>query len=171
MSIETLGLFFPLILGIHNAEEYLRYHDFVRPHHRRIPGRFLSRPVIRNAAVFLTLVAAVVCVLAWLRGTELLSRVVVASTVALALNALGHVGMTMMQRTVMPGTVSAVALVLPYSVCVIVMFRASTEASWASLLGMAGLGLLLIPASVAVFLLLGYAAMLLEQRFRGTPDV
>ena len=171
MNVVTLAPFFPVILGIHNAEEYLRYDDFVHVHRGRVAARLLARPVIRNAGVLLTLAAAVLCVLTWLRGSALLIDAFLVAMFALTLNALGYVVMTIRQRAMTPGTASAVGLVLPYSLWVITVFRASTGVPWTSLLGMAGLGLLLIPASVAVFLLLGYSAMLLEQRFRGTPDV
>jgi hypothetical protein len=168
MDIATLTLFFPFILGIHNAEEYLRYDDFVRDYHGRVPARFLRRPVIRNAGVLLTLGAAAVCLLALLSQSEVLGQVFVVATFALTLNALGHIVMSLRRRSITPGTVSAVMLVLPYSALVIVVLRATTDASWRWMLRMAGLGALLIPLAVAVFLLLGYAVWLLQRRFRGS---
>ena len=170
MNVATLSLFYPVILGIHNAEEYLRYNDFVRAHRGRVTARLLARPVIRNAGVLLTLAATVLCVLVWLRGSDLLIEAFVVAVFALMLNAFGHVAMTLRQRAITPGTISAVALVLPYSVWVIVAFRTSTGASWMSLLGTAGLGLLAIPLAVTVFLLLGYSAWLIQEPSRVEPD-
>jgi hypothetical protein len=170
MNIATLSLVFPVILGIHNAEEYLRYGDFVRDYQGRVAARFLRKPIIRNAGVLLTLVAAVVCLLAWLSHNEVLTEIFVVATFALALNALGHVVMSLRRRSITPGSVSAVMLVLPYSVLVIVVLRAATDASWRWILCMAALGALLIPLAVVVSLLLGYAAWLLQRRLRGEAE-
>nr|WP_063573148.1 HXXEE domain-containing protein [Luteibacter rhizovicinus] len=170
MNLSTLCLFFPFILGIHNAEEYLHYGDFVRDYDGRVTARFLGRPVIRNAGVLLTLVAAVVCLLACLSQNEVLTEIFVVATFALTLNALGHIVMSLRRRSITPGTVSAVLLVLPYSVLVIIVLRASSDTSWGSILRMAGFGMLLIPLAVAVFLLLGYATWLLQRRLRGEAE-
>ena len=103
MSIYALGLLFPIILGVHNAEEYFRRDDFLRGYPPRI-ARLLSRQAIRTAMVLLTMAAALISVLAWWLRTTWLLDVAVVADFALALNALGHVGRSIRWRSLAPGT-------------------------------------------------------------------
>jgi hypothetical protein len=156
MTIYTLNLLFPIILGIHNAEEYGRHDDFIRDYPARV-ARYVSPPVVRAAMVWLTLAAAVVSVLAWIYRTSWLLDIALVADFALLLNAFGHIGRSMYRRSLTPGTVSAVCLVLPYSAVVTAMLRHSENMSWGRIASLLALGVPAIPVTVAICLALGYA--------------
>jgi hypothetical protein len=163
MNICALGLLFPMILAIHNAEEYFRHAQFARIFHSRLASRFLARPVIRMAMILLTIAATTLSVLAWIYRTPVLVDAVVVASFALMLNAFGHVMVSMRCRALTPGTISAAALVLPYSAAVIATLRMNEGMSWAWMGRMALLGFPVIPVAVGVFMLLGYAVSLLMR--------
>ena len=166
MNIYELGLLFPVILGIHNAEEYFYHGDFIHTYPSRV-ARFLSKQVIRTAMVLLTLTAAIVSALAWGYRASWLLDISIVADFALMLNAFSHIGRSIRRRSLTPGLLSAVCLVLPYSAAVMATLRLSEGMSWEEIARLVALGIPTIPLAVAIFLALGYALSFVK-RFMAT---
>jgi hypothetical protein len=156
MSFPALNLLFPVVLAIHNLEEYSRYDDFMRAYHVRLPAKFTTRPVMRDATVLLTLAVAVLDGLTYFYKGAVLVAISETAIFALMLNGVGHCILSLKRRSLIPGTLSAVALVLPYSAIAIASMPMSKGESIRSLLVYALLGGLATPLAVATFLSISY---------------
>lgn len=162
MTFVTLNLVFPIILAVHNLDEYSRYDEFVHASPVRLPDYLTERRVVRNAAILLTLAVAVLAVLTDISGSTVLitfSRVAIFS---LLLNGISHCVASVKRRTVTPGTLSAVFLVLPY--CAVAIFNMRTSS--VSMLGDAAIGALITPVAIVICLWLGYATARLAEPAR-----
>jgi len=156
MTFAALNLLSPLVLAAHNADEYRRYEDFVREYHGRLPAKLASRSVMRNAAILLPIAAAAIAVPAYLWRAPTLMTIARIAIFALMLNAIGHCALSLKRRSMLPGTHSAIALVLPYSsVCVFVM-RTQLADSWWFLVRCAALGAVAVPLAVFSSLSISY---------------
>ncbi len=123
MTFATLNRAFPLVLAIHNLEELRRYDDFASGFSLpRFPGR-RDRATMRAAALVLTAIAVINSGVTYLvdGSTELLISEI--ATFALAVNALVHCALSFLRRRVVPGTLSAALVVLPYTAIAIVVMR------------------------------------------------
>ncbi len=156
MTFAALNLLFPVLLAIHNVEEYSRCDEFIRVYPGRLAQRFTTRRVIRDAATLLTLAVAGISVLAYALRTEILIRISQVAIFALALNAIGHCVVSIKRRRFTPGTFSAITLVLPYSVVAIVMMHVRLGEPVAALVGWAVLGAAALPIAIVLFLAMGY---------------
>ena len=80
------------------------------------------------------------------------------------LNGIGHSILSVRRRRLLPGTLSAVTLVLPYSAIAIAVMRADLGDSAGSLLRSVAFGALAAPLAIAAFLWLGYGTDRLVAR-------
>ncbi len=90
MTFIVVYLLFPLVLAIHNVDEYSRHGDFVRIYHSRLAAKLTSSSAIKLALIWLTLAAAVLSVLTYAYPHPLLLMVARIALFALMLNGLGH---------------------------------------------------------------------------------
>lgn len=155
MALDVVVLLFPLVLALHNLDEYARYEAFVDAYHSRLPAKLTTRPAVFWAATTLTIAAAVICLSAFLWQRPVLLLVAKVSICALLLNAVGHCLLSLKRRRWLPGTVSACILVLPYGLIALIVIWKSGGASAAAIIRYALLGAITIPLAVAVFLLVG----------------
>lgn len=156
MNLLVLILLFPIVLAIHNADEYFRCDEFIRAYHGKFAARFITRPVVRNAMVLLTITATTMGLLTWIYRSQVLVEISIVAIFALMLNAVSHILMSLKRRSRTPGTLSAVVLVLPYSAVVIATLRLTLGMPWISMLRFAALGFITTPVAVVLFLFLGY---------------
>ena len=157
MSFPAFNLLFPLVVCVHNAEEYRRLHEFSTTFHGVLPRVLGTRTVLRNAMILLTLSAAFVSTLTFLRPSGALLSIAKAAVLALMLNALGHALMSLRRRAWVPGAVSAVTLVLPYGAISLLLMHQGGDADQ-RLLWLAVAAALATPVLSSIFLGLGYAA-------------
>ncbi len=157
MTVDVLVLLFPLVLAIHNLDEYLRYEDFIRIYHPRLPAKLTTRTAVFWAATALTAFAALICIGAFISRSPTLMLIAKVSICALMLNAVSHCALSIKRRVLLPGTRSAGLLVLPYSVLALAVMRSHGGESAGDLLRYAALGAIAIPVAVACFLCIGYA--------------
>lgn len=66
MTFDYLVLLLPIVLAIHNVDEYRRFDDFVKTFHRWLGPRVLYRLVVFSAATLLTFAVAVLCALTFI---------------------------------------------------------------------------------------------------------
>jgi uncharacterized protein with HXXEE motif len=156
MTFAAVNLLFPVVLAIHNFDEYSRYDDFIRAYHPRLGRKLSTRRVFRDALILLTSAAAGLGALTYVYQSAGLLTISKIAIFALLLNALGHCILSLKRRELVPGTLSAVALVLPYSAVAIVIMRASLGDSFRSLFRDAIFGLILAPLAILSLLWISY---------------
>jgi hypothetical protein len=155
-TFEWVTVLLPLIVAVHNVDEYARYDDFVRAYHSRFLAKRVSRPAIRNTLIAVTLFAAVIAGLAYVRKGGVYLALCNTTIFAFMENAIGHCLLSLKRRTLVPGTLSAAVLVLPYSIVAIASMRADLASSYSSLLLLAACGAVAMPLFIIGFLWLGY---------------
>ncbi len=121
MTLVNFALLFPVVLAIHNIDEYVRYDDFIQAGYPSWLAKKLTRPIVRRAAVLLTLAAAVLVALTYFNRSDVLITISKVAIIALGLNGIGHCLLSLKNRAVLPGTLSAIVLVLPYSAIAVMM--------------------------------------------------
>ncbi len=156
ISTYTVNLLFPVVLAIHNADEFLRYEQFIQVYHSRIAPRFVTRKSIGYAALLITIAATVLSVFTWLYENAILMKMSAIAVFALLLNAAGHVIMSIRRGSLTPGTFTAITLVIPYSLAMIFLLHADLGMSWTTMANLAALGLLAAPLAIVTFIFLGY---------------
>jgi hypothetical protein len=149
---------------VHNVDEYAKYDDFVNAYHPRLARKLTSRPVIRHAAILLTVFVALLAGLAYIYKGGIFAAICKVAIFALLLNAIGHCVLSLKRRRILPGTLSAALLIMPYSIVAIVIMRADFGDSYSYLLLLAALGAITVPLTVILFLWLGYGICRLEAR-------
>lgn len=156
MSFRILILLLPLVVGLHNVEEYRRYDEFVRIYFRRgLLARLMSRAVLRYALTFVTLAAIVLCAWTYVSRTEMLLITSRVAIFALGGNAVGHCVLSVIRRSITPGTVSAALVVLPNSVLAVITMRVVLGDSLIALVSYACLGAVTVPLAVIASILVG----------------
>ena len=166
MTFRTLNLCFPLVLAIHNAEEYLHGDAFAAVW----PLSFLhergTRRILRNALLLLTAGAALTSAATYISRDKRLLTLSRAATFALLLNALGHGAASLVRRRWQPGTVSAVFLVLPYSAAAIAAMRVPRQDMSRFLFRSGLLGAMTLPLATAGFLAISFGLARVERLLR-----
>ena len=123
MRFGTLVLALGLAAGVHNLEEWRGYEKWVQAYHERLNVRLRNRRVFGFALIFLSVTVLVLGVLECVEGpgrTTICSRIVV---FALLVNALGHCAKSLRTRQLVPGTVSALLLIIPLALIAISVMR------------------------------------------------
>jgi hypothetical protein len=164
MALDWITLLLPLVLAVHNVDEYAKYEDFVKAYHPRLSKKLTARPVIRNAVALLTVSVALLAGLAYMYQGGVLRTVCKVAVFALLLNAISHCMLSLKRRRILPGTMSAAVLILPYSVVAIVIMHSECGDSYSFLALLAALGALTVPLATALFLGLGYGMSRWEAR-------
>jgi hypothetical protein len=120
--------------------------------------------------ILLTLAVAVLTCLTYIRQSPILVTLSKVAVFAIMLNGIGHCILSLKRRKLAPGTLSVVALVMPYSFIAIAAMRTSLGDSFASLLPCAIYGALAIPLATLSFLWIGYGFAYLAARTQNGSD-
>ena len=123
MRLGPLILALGLAAAVHNLEEWRGYEKWVKAYHERLNVRLSNRRVFGFALILLSVIVLVLGVLECVEGpgrTTMFSRVVV---FALLVNALGHCVQSLRMRQLVPGTVSALFLIIPLALIAIYVMR------------------------------------------------
>jgi hypothetical protein len=152
LSFRALYLLFPLVLTLHNLDEFRDSRSRSPP---PIPLRWLprhsQREVMRLAMILLTLASVGVAVCNYL-GRDSIAMVAELSVFALLFNAVVHLSISLRARSFTPGTRSALILVLPYCVVTIVALHQDAGRSAEALLPLALAGLIALPLTIILTL-------------------
>ena len=163
-AFEWVTVLLPFIAAVHNVDEYARYDDFVRAYHSRFLVKQVSRPAMRNTLVAVTLFVAVIAGLAYVHKGGVWVALCNITILAFMENAIGHCVLSLKRRTLVPGTLSAALLVLPYSIVAIAAMRADLASSYSSLLLLAACGAVAMPLFIIGFIWLGYGISWLQTK-------
>lgn len=164
MAFDSINLLLPVVLAVHNFDEYAEYDAFVEAYHPRLARKLTSRPVIRDAVILLTVFVAVLTGLAYFFKGGVFAAMCKVAIFALLLNAISHCVLSLKRRRILPGTWSAVLLILPYSIVAITIMRNDFGDSYPHLLLLAALGAITVPLTIIAFLWLGYGIDQLQAR-------
>lgn len=156
MTFEAFLLLFPIVLAVHNWDEYAQFDEFVNVYHLPLPRKVRTRRVIGLAAISLTLVVAVLSAATYRYKSSGLLTISKVSVCGLMLNGLGHCVLSVRRGKMLPGTWSAVTLTLPYSAFALYLLRTRGGDSAGALLRCAGLGAVAALLAIPAFLSLGY---------------
>ena len=163
-TFEWVTVLLPLLVTVHNVDEYSRYDDFVRTYHSRFLAKRVSRPAMRNTLIAVTLIVALIAGLAYVHKGGVYVALCNITILAFMENAIGHCVLSLKRRTLVPGTLSAAVLVLPYSMVAIASMRADPASSYSSLLLLAACGAVAMPLFIIGFIWLGYGISRLQIR-------
>ncbi len=152
MTFAALDLLLPVVLAVHNVDEFSRCDDFIRACPARVGGKPATRRVVRDAAILLTLAVTVLSGFTFLFKGAALTTISQVAVFALLFNGIVHCILSAKRRAMIPGTRSAVILVLPYSVLTVVAMRTDLKDPVWSLLRYALFGALTAPLAILSFL-------------------
>ena len=155
MTFAAFNLLFPIVVAIHNIDEYRGYTDFVRSYPAWLAKR-LTRRVLGWAAILLTLAVTALAVATYFYQSDVLLIVSKIAVIGLGLNCLGHCFLSLKRRALVPGTLSGAVLVLPYSVIAVFLMRTDFRDSFLGLFGYAAIGAIATPVAIGAFIWLGY---------------
>ena len=164
MTFAAVVLLFPLVLTIHNMDEYSQQSAFTEAYHSHVPARFRTKRVLGWAAALLSAAAAVLSLLTYAYANAPLRWLLEVSIFALFWNAIGHCALSAIRHTIVPGTRSACVLVLPYSIVAISVLHAGLAIPVRALLGYAVAGAIAVPLTALTFLAMGYGVSRLTAR-------
>lgn len=116
MKTVVLGLLLPVILILHNAEEYWSFEEFKKTHLRFIKEKFRQRKIFLYALVILTTCASGICISNYFVGGRTFQFVTTIIVLSLFLNGIQHCISSLWARKILPGTISAAFLLIPYPI-------------------------------------------------------
>jgi hypothetical protein len=164
MTFIAINLLCPAVLAIHNMDEYSSYDDFVRVYHSRLVTKLTTRRVVKNAAILLTLTVAVLALRTYFGQNAILVTLSKVAVFAIMLNGIGHCVLSLKRRALAPGTLSAIAVVMPYSLIAIAAMQSTHGDSFLSLFIYAIYGALAVPVAALSFLWISYGFVYLAER-------
>ncbi len=170
MSFVAINLLLPAVLAVHQIEEVARFQEFSNSFPPCLPSRFRERSSILAAVILLTLAVSVLAIFTcMLRGSPWLpfSRMAI---FALLLNGFSHCVRSVQRRKLLPGTVSAALLILPYGAIAVLLMR-SSGLPMASLLRDALAGAAMMPCVAVAFLTMGACSTTLLRLFEAPQPI
>ena len=156
MHFDGWMLLFPIVLGIHNGEEYRRYENFVGSYHQRLRSRFVQRAAVLAAMILVTAASIALVALSYCYRTPTLHLFCKIAVFALMINALGHCALSILRHKLAAGTFSAIGLILPFSALALYAMHADLGDSVGTLARCAALGALAVPVIIVASLLGGF---------------
>jgi hypothetical protein len=159
LNHDGIALLLPVVLAVHNAEEFAQYDRFARTFQGRIPSVLTTRKVSGGAMLLVTVAAAALAGAAHCTESEPARAAVKVAVFAIAWNALGHGVLSLRERAVLPGTVTALLVVLPYGVLAVHAMREQDGDSARRLLFFALTGAVALPTVVLAAAALSYGAL------------
>jgi len=147
-----------LAAAVHNLEEWRGYEKWVQSYHKKLDIRLSNRRVFGFALILLSVALLVLGVVECAAGpgrTTICSRIVV---FALLVNALGHCAKSLSMRQLVPGTVSALLLIMPLALIAIYVMRRDYGDTESTLFLSFLASLALLPIAIYGSLWCGFAA-------------
>lgn len=157
MSSGAVSLALAVAFIVHNLEEWSGYDRLVQMFPGTIDERLRDRTVFGYGLVFLSVTVVTVAALQWFDATQLASLFGLVIALALFFNALWHCAASLLWCEVLPGTVSALLLILPLSSFEIWVACRDQGSSLLVVILQGVLALILLPIMILTSLWLGYA--------------
>jgi hypothetical protein len=109
--------------AVHNLEEWRGYEKWAHVFHRRLNARLNNRRVCGIALILLSAALLILGVAEFAEGPGWTTAYSKVAVFALLVNALGHCVKSVRAREVVPGTISALLLIMPLSLIAIYAMR------------------------------------------------
>ena len=164
MTSDGMALLLPVVVALHNAEEFALYGRFPGACQPRLPAPLTTRAVVGGAMILVTVAAAVLAWAAYHAEDGYAHTAVRVAVFALLWNALGHGLLSLRRRTLLPGTVTALLVVLPYAIASVLGIEAHAGAPAKQLLSLGLAGAAALPAIVLVAIGLSYSVLQLARQ-------
>lgn len=159
LNRDGIALLLPVVLAVHNAEEFAQYDRFARTFQGRMPIALRTRTVGGGAMLLVTVAAAALARAARSKENGPARAAVKVAVFAVVWNALGHSVLSLRERALLPGTATALLVVLPYGVLAVHAMREQDGDSGRRLLFFALAGAVALPTVVLAAAALSYGAL------------
>ena len=158
MSFGAISVALAVAFAVHNFEEWRGLDSFLRTFHARLDVRLKDRFVFAFALTFLSVAVLALAVVDWVwdpAPVRFLCRVIV---LGILLNAVWHCALSLYRRQLVPGTVSALFLIIPLAAAALYAMHRDFGDTVGALGLYALLSLLMLPVAIYGSLWAGYAA-------------
>lgn len=164
MHTKILGLFLSIVFIVHNIEEYRSFEDFKAFYLKAINSIFHHRTVFLYALIILTIFVSGLCISNYMLTSQALRFATTIVAMSLLTNGIGHCISSVLNRNILPGTISAIFLLIPCSVVYLVFLEKETLFGVFDILGWFLVSMIMMFLSIRASLWIGY---LLYKRSEG----
>lgn len=123
MKTTAFGLLLPAIMILHNTEEYRSFERFKNVYLKSIDEKLRKKSVFLYALAILTISAAGICVANYFIGSRTSQIATTLVMIALLFNGVQHCTFSLWYRKMLPGTVSGLFLMIPYSLIYLILLE------------------------------------------------
>ncbi len=156
MSSEAWGLLLPVAAIIHNAEEYVSFDKFRQSFLSKLDPKLQERRVFAWALLIITLFITVITVSNYFVGSAILQFLTTLIALALQLNAIQHLFLSFKTEKLVPGTISAVLVVMPACLLYLMQLKMEIHYTPFDIVIWSLLAALFMYASIHISLRIGY---------------
>ncbi len=156
MNSETWGLLLPVASLIHTAEEYWSFDEFRQAFLPSQDQKFQKRSVFAGALIIITLFIAAIALSNYLVGGKILQFLTTLIALALQLNAIQHLFLSSCKGKIVPGTLSAVLVVIPSCLLYLMQLKNEIHYTTFDIILWSILAAILMYATIQISLRLGY---------------
>lgn len=113
----TIGL--PLIFILHNIEEFLCFDKFKDTFYKYIGKQFQHRNIFLYAIIILSLIVVITVILNQIYANNIVHSLTIIIFLAVFINGLQHCLGSIYFRQLLPGTLTAFILIIPFSIYIL----------------------------------------------------
>ena len=110
-----MTLFLPIIFMLHNIEEYVSYAQFSKYYSRFIKKEFNDSTVFLYAISLLSAIAFIIVAANYFFNNDILHYLMIIMLISISINAIQHCISSLYFKTILPGTISSITLIIPYA--------------------------------------------------------
>ena len=114
-----LNWLLPILLFFHNAEEYYYFNNFPRQYMKLFSTRLHNKNIFFYALFIIQLAVTLILIISYTTTNLFYNHLVIVINCAIIINIVQHAMGSLIFRCMMPGTWSALILLLPYEVAYI----------------------------------------------------
>ena len=156
MHTEIWGLFFPAVFILHNIEEYRSFEVFNAFYLKAINSKFRHRMVFLYALIILTVFVSGLCISNYLMTSRILRFATTIVSMSILTNGIQHCISSLWARKILPGTISAIFLLIPCSAVYLVFLEKETQFSVLDIVGWFIISMIVMVLSIRASLWIGY---------------
>lgn len=156
MQTKIIGLLLPIILILHNIEEYRSFDEFKTFYLKKMNPKLLHRKVFGYALILLTLFVSALCISNYLMNRPLLQFATTLVALSLLINGMHHCISSLRMRKMLPGTLSSIFLFIPCTVVYLIYLERETPFGLFDLVRWSILSMILMFVAIRLSLWTGY---------------
>lgn len=127
MQSKVFGLFLPLIFILHNIEEFRSFAVFKEFYFKKINKKLKHKRVFFYSLVILTVFVSGICIGNYFASSQAVHLMTTLIAMAFLINGLQHCITSLWMHKVLPGTISALFLLIPSSVTYFILLEKETQ--------------------------------------------